>query len=129
MIRRSLWRRRVPGHVIGHFQAKVFVDVHIQRCLRIQRCVLGAKHRNTLGELRVVGHLPGVGARRIAERLRFGIAVGELVITDTRTEFEAEAMNRTVQELTTITCGEDIALTIAVVAVSQPACLDRKSVV
>ncbi len=95
----------------------MLVDSHVQRALRVQRRILGTKHRNALSKFGVVGHLPRVSARCITQRLGFGIAIGVLVIAYTRTEFKTEAVHRTIQELTTITGGEYIALAIAVITV------------
>ena len=96
----------------------MFVDSHVQRRLRVQRRIVGTKYRNTLGKFGVVSHLPGIGTGSVTERLGFGTAISVLVITYTRTEFKTEAVYRTVQELATITGGEDIALAITVVTVS-----------
>src|SRR5690606_32570146 len=82
-----------------------------------------------LGEFSVVSHLPCVGARCITQRLGFIFAVGVLVVTDTRTEFKTEAVHRSIQELTTITRSHDIALAIAVVAVSKPTRLPEQVVI
>ena len=79
------------------------IDGDIQRTFRVQRSVLGTEH--PLGELGVIGHLPGPGTGSIAQRLSIIIAIGILVIAHARTKFKAQAVNRTVQDLTTITRG------------------------
>jgi hypothetical protein len=65
----------------------------------------------------VIGHLPGPGTGSVAQRLSIGIPVGILVIANARTEFKPQAVHRSVEDLTTITRRQDIALLIAVIAV------------
>ena len=52
-----------------------------------------------------------------------------LVIAHARTEFETEAVHRSVEELTTVTCGQYVTLAITVVTVGQPACLPKEIVI
>ncbi len=106
----------------------MFVDRHVKCGLGVDGSIVCAKYRYALSEFGVVGKLPGVRTGGIAQRLGFAVAVGVLVVTDTRTEFKTQAMYRTIEELTTITGCEDITLTIAVVAIGEPACLAKNVV-
>lgn len=92
---------------------------------RVQRCVFRAKDRNTLRKFSVVSQLPCISPGGIAQRLGFTGIVGIFVVTHTRAEFKAETVYRAIQKLATITCGQHIALSIAVITVCQPACLTK----
>ena len=101
------------------------IDRHIQCTFRVQRRIFSAEYRNALGKSGVIGHLPGISAGSVAQRLGIVISIGILVVTHAGTEFETQAVYRTVHDLPTITRGEHITLLIAIVTIGQPAGLAK----